>query len=465
MGRDADGLVARSRSRATATPRPARRVPQPFVLIGEPGDRRRHLDPRRRRDAHRGGGRARAVRRARRSRARRRSSASTTPSACRTRGGADFLTEHYRRLATLLPIVSRDGTFAPPALPVPVLGLTLRCRGDEAGRGHLVVALPRAGRGRHRRALAVRPRRGARLPRPRRRAADPRLARRGRRHARATPRAVRAGLGAAEGDLRLRGDRGDRVRARRAAAIRDVDGRARSRSAASRSTTAPAESAPVVDDRHHASEPATATGSTSTSRSGRRRRRADRRRLPRPRPRRRLHGAAGRRLLPARRRRVRAPPRPDRRGAGARRRPAAGRCGSPASRARSGRSSSALGDRRSGRRRRGGARSSRPGRLSADGHAASRSRCPPRFPAGAAAVPADGLRLALLPLRQRARRRARRRHGPRQDGPVPRARRPGRVVPAAAGRRRRARPAVPRHRADERRAELDRGGRTDSCPT
>jgi superfamily II DNA or RNA helicase len=37
-----------------------------------------------------------------------------------------FLAEHYRRLATLLPVVSRDGTFSPPALPVPQLGLTLR---------------------------------------------------------------------------------------------------------------------------------------------------------------------------------------------------------------------------------------------------------------------------------------------------------------------------------------------------
>lgn len=48
---------------------------------------------------------------------------------------AVFLTEHYRRLATLLPIVSRDGSFVPPRAPVATLGLTVEHGADAAVTG------------------------------------------------------------------------------------------------------------------------------------------------------------------------------------------------------------------------------------------------------------------------------------------------------------------------------------------
>lgn len=48
---------------------------------------------------------------------------------------AVFLTEHYRRLATLLPVVSRDGSFAPPRAPVATLGLTVEHGADAVVTG------------------------------------------------------------------------------------------------------------------------------------------------------------------------------------------------------------------------------------------------------------------------------------------------------------------------------------------
>ncbi len=124
VGRDAEGLVLRPLV-ADGDPATAPPVPQPFVLIGEPATglatwTRADGEPLTEAVV----GLARFA----------------EPVAPRARAflGLDdpirvphaeegaFLTEHYRRLATLLPVVSRDGTFAPPALPVPVLGLTLR---------------------------------------------------------------------------------------------------------------------------------------------------------------------------------------------------------------------------------------------------------------------------------------------------------------------------------------------------
>ncbi|MGN6742982.1 MAG: DEAD/DEAH box helicase [Amnibacterium sp.] len=124
VGRDADGLVLKPLV-ADGDPRTAPPVAAPFVLIGEPAT---GLATWHRED---GAALTEAVV------GLARFAEPVAPPARAFLGLDDpirvpraeegaFLTEHYRRLATLLPVVSRDGSFAPPALPVPVLGLTLR---------------------------------------------------------------------------------------------------------------------------------------------------------------------------------------------------------------------------------------------------------------------------------------------------------------------------------------------------
>jgi superfamily II DNA or RNA helicase len=55
----------------------------------------------------------------------------------------DFLAHHYRRLASVLPIVSRDGSFAPPSRPVAELELTVEhAPGGANGRWSWRYTLP-----------------------------------------------------------------------------------------------------------------------------------------------------------------------------------------------------------------------------------------------------------------------------------------------------------------------------------
>ena len=139
--------------------------------------------------------------------------------------------------------------------------------------------------------------------------------------------------------------------------------------------------------------------------------------------------------------------RADRRGSRARRRAVATGCGSAATRRACGTSSPRSASSPS-RRRRGSGRSTR---CSSSTRSPSTS-CPPTLQRGAAPLPARRLRLARVALGARARRHPRRRHGPRQDAAGARARLPR--PRARSGPR-----PVPRRRADERRPELGRRGR------
>ena len=152
----------------------------------------------------------------------------------------DFLAHHYRRLASVLPIVSRDGSFVPPARPARHARADGRPRPRRRHRP-LVVALLAA----RRRDAAHPRRRGGRDPRPAAGAAHRHRAARRRARRRAHARADRRPRRAARDLRRARHGRG-RVRQGPAAGRAGRARRAGQRAAASRSSTAPRRRRPVV---------------------------------------------------------------------------------------------------------------------------------------------------------------------------------------------------------------------------